>query len=270
MARELLNFIPSWIVISFFCIVLMGISLFVYHVVRRKFNHLIDANNNGPLTVFIGIISANYAFLLGFVIVTLWHANSEAEKETSMESYELRSIMNNSTGVESIKVEIREAVGRYARAVVYDEWPLMRVGEASPKMHEVRQQLFKILAGYTPKNKQEEIFLTSIVSKLNTLITKRAARLEFIKSSLSNHLRFILIAGAIFLVILISFIKSDKPQIQIFSVAAVSTIIGFNLGLAFCMDYPFSGDLSVRPDAFKIESLQDFFENEASKASDSS
>lgn len=262
MTRELLNLLPSWSVISIFCIGLASLSISLYFIIRTKFSHSVDSSNNSPLTVLIGILSANYAFLLGFVIVTLWQAHSQAEKETSMESYELRSIMNNSTGVEPIKQKIKEAVGDYAKAVVYDEWPLMRIGEASPKIHQVRQELFKILASYTPKNKQEEIFLAAIVSKLNTLITKRAGRLEFTKSSLSNHLRFILIAGAIFLVVLISFLKSEKTLLHLFSITIVSVLVGFNLGLAFCLDYPFSGDISIRTDAFKIESLRGFFEND--------
>ncbi len=260
MSRELLNYLPSWLYIALFCGGLTVISITVYFVLRRYFKHIIDSYNNPYLTTLISIISANYAFLLGFVIVTLWQANSQAHKETSKESYELRSIMNNSTGIKPIKEEIRQAVGNYARAIVYDEWPLMRVGKASPKIHHVRQVLFELLSSYTPRNKQEEIFLATIVSKLNMLISKRAARLEFTKSSLSNHLRFILILGAIFLVTLIAILENRNKEVHLFSMTVVSIVIGFNLGLAFCLEYPFSGDMAVKTDAFKIESLGGFFE----------
>lgn len=265
MSRELLNYLPSWLYIAIFCVGLTVISITAYFLLRRYCKHIVDSYNNPYLTTLIGIISANYAFLLGFVIVTLWQANSQAHKETSKESYELRSIMNNSTGLKPIKEEIRQAVGNYTRAVVNDEWPLMRLGKASPKIHHVRQVLFELLASYSPKNKQEEIFLSTIVTKLNVVISKRAARLEFTRSTLSNHLRFILILGAIFLVTLIALLESKNKHVHLLSMTVGSVLIGFNLGLAFCLEYPFSGDMAVKPDAFKIESLRGFFEADAIK-----
>ena len=68
--------------------------------------------------------------------------------------------------------------------------------------------------------------------------------------------------GAVFLVSLIAILESKNKHVHLFSMIIVSVVIGFNLGLAFCMEYPFSGDMAVTPDAFKIESLQGFFEGQ--------
>lgn len=258
-SREMLNANASFLLIGYVCVGLILLSLVFYFVSRRFFLKYIHVENNSYLTSLISVVSANYAFLVGFVIVSLWQTSNNARNEVTQEAYQLRFILNDATALKPIAEDVREIVGTYVKTVVDEEWALMAKGLESPKVLPIIRELFDLLQSYNPTNEIEKTFYREIVSKANILIEKRAQRLVHLDTALSDQLRFILIVGAIYILAMMAFMYSKSWQMHLLTMAVVSCVIGFNVGFALCLDYPFSGDIAVSSKPYKLGILNQFF-----------
>lgn len=258
-SRELLNANASFLLIFYVCLGLVLLSFILYFVARRFFSKYIHVENNSYLTSLISVVSANYAFLVGFVIVSLWQTSNNARDEVTGEAYQLRFILNDATALKPIEEDIRKVVGQYVKTVVEEEWSLMSIGHESPKVLPTIRELFGLLQSYNPTSEIEKTFYREIVSKANILIEKRAQRLGHLETALSDPLRFILIVGAIYILAMMAFMYSKSWQMHLLTMAVVSCVIGFNVGFAFCLDYPFSGDLAVSSRPYTLGILSQFF-----------
>ncbi len=258
--RELLNANSSFLLIFFVCLGLILLSCILYYLARRFFSKDIHAENSSYLTSLVSVVSANYAFLLGFVIVSLWQTSNNASNEVTQESYQLRFILNDITAIKPIEEDVRKIVGKYVRTVVDEEWSLMRIGLESPKVLPILRELFKVIQSYNPQTETEKTFYREIVSKINILIEKRAQRLIHLDSNLSDQLRFILIVGAFYILAMMAFMHSKSWKMHLLAMSVVSCVIGFNMGFALCLDYPFSGDIAVNSQPYKMGILSQFFE----------
>ncbi len=219
-------------------------------MVRNFFPNLLSKENTSFLTSLIGIISANYGFLLGFVIVILWQTFNSAKLFTSLEAYNFRLMWHDCAVLKSISHEVRDLIGQYVTTIIHEEWPLMKVGLESSKISQIIDNFFKVLQSYVPQNEVEKNFYKEIVTQLNAVVQNRAQRLEYTQSILSGPLRFIIIVGALLLVFLLSLLENKGRRLHLFATIMVSSVIAFNVGLALTMDYPFSGDISISSKPF--------------------
>lgn len=258
MQQYLLNLMPTSMFIALVCCVLIITGLAIHALIDKGLKNFKKRDNNGFLISVASIVSASYAFLLGFVIVSLWQTNKEAEHVTDFESYQLRFILNDCPALKSVEGEIRKGIRDYVSTVVNEEWDLMRVSQSSEAVMPIIRKMLDTLKQYEPKTEVERTFYKEIVTKANKLIEYRARRLELSKSSLIDQLRFMMIMGALFILSIVALIESESKSIHRLGIVVISCVIGFNLGLAFCIDYPFSGDIAVKSYPFKHEELAEF------------
>ena len=75
--------------------------------------------------------------ILAFIVVSMYQVNQHAQKAILKETAILVSILNTSEALDNAD-EIREAVHRYTKAVIQEEWPLMRSGNSNQIWNQVR------------------------------------------------------------------------------------------------------------------------------------
>lgn len=257
--RTLINYLPVWLFVIFIMIFLMGLTAVIFWVVKRYFGNLIKQQSSDILGIFIGVISTNYGFLVGFVIIILWQAFNQAIVTVSNEANNLSIILYDSIALpKNLQAEIREAVGNYIHIVRKEEWELMKWGEASENARLGIVKIFEILQSYTPGTETEKSFYNQIINNLNTVLEHRRLRIEKIDSYLPNTLRFALILGTLVVAFFVSLIETKNQRVHLIVTLIVTGIMSFNIALALSLDYPFSGYISVDSTAYTTGILAQF------------
>lgn len=222
---------------------------------QKYFYSFISYENNRFVGYCVGSISANYGFILGFIIVTLWRELYDLKSLVVQEAEYVSLIFYNSSAFpNNIQDEIINEISQYIRIMIQDEWPLMRYGKVSPKVIPLFSKLFHTIQSYTPNTQVESAFYNQFINNLNKVIEFRRKRLEYLDSSLSDIIRFMLIFGAVVILSLISLLYAGSNKIKILSLTLVSCMLSLNLSLALLLDYPFSSIPGDDSDLFAVNS----------------
>jgi hypothetical protein len=255
MHRYLLNNLSnSEFIILTTCLVLI-VAFTLTYVLKKYFSHFMSYENNRFVGFFVASISANYGFILGFIIVTLWRELYEVKSYVLQEAESLSLLVYNASAFPStIQNEIINEVTNYIKIVTEEEWPLMRFGNVSPKTVPIFTNLFHIIQSYTPETSVEISFYNQSINNLNRLIEFRRKRLEYLDSSLSDILRFILIFGVVVILSLIALLDTKSKTLKFFTLTLASIMLSLNLSLALLLDYPFAEIEGETEDLFAVSS----------------
>jgi hypothetical protein len=155
---------------------------------------------------------------------------------------------------------VRLAVGTYARAVVYDEWPRMHdSGTDSPLAVRGLDGISAALRTVNPTSRGEAAFYDDAVSQLNASVTARADRLEKAAGGLPRDLVELILFSSFVIVAYAVFVGSPNFWFHVLGPAAIATVVAVSLVVLLDLAYPFSGILSISSDHFKTGDLAQFF-----------
>jgi len=222
-------------------------------LVRRFFSaHTFKLHNDiaDPLFTTLGTI---YAVMLAFTMVVTWQSFDISSKNTSREANYLADLYRDSTPLPAaFKSEIKTDLKGYVSAIITDEWPIMSTMKGrSLKVQAEQQKLWDLYAGFQPKNETQKIFFTESVAKFNEACELRRQRLLDASTGLNGILYFILIAGGLVTIAFTLFFGTENFGPQLLMTSMLATLIGLTLFTIMSLDYPFTGDISIKPDVFK-------------------
>jgi hypothetical protein len=141
--RGLLNSVPTpWLLVA-----AVGISLAVVILAVLLVRRLVPETREGfhaeISAPMIGAVAALFGLFLAFVIIIAYQNFLSAGTNLSRETDSLSSIVRDSASFpEPGGNNVRVAVGTYAKAVVNDEWSLMRDGKQSPSAKKALNDIF--------------------------------------------------------------------------------------------------------------------------------
>lgn len=204
----------------------------------------------------LSVIGTLYAVLLGFVVVDAMQHVQDLRVLTEKEASGVANIYLLVQGFhEPERTKIRGLCTDYARAVVDKEWDDMQRGTYSPEAFAAAWALWKEITVYTPKSDTEQNVHQQIVSEICGMTESHRTRLVAARHGVAPVLWVVLIVGGIFTVMFTYFFGVESVKAQIIMTAVVSLTLALNVFLVYIFGNPFSGDLSVHPDAFKLDLL---------------
>ena len=224
-------------------------------VVRKLFSsHTFKLHNDiaDPLFTTLGTI---YAVMLAFTLVVTWQSFDASSKNTAREANYLADLYRDSTPLPAaFKGELKTDLKKYVSAIITDEWAIMSSGNGrSPKVQAEQQKLWNLYAGFQPRNETQKIFFTESVKKFNEACEMRRQRLFDASTGLNGILYFMLIAGGLVTISFTLFFGTENFGPQLLMTSLLATLIGLTLFTIISLDYPFTGDVSIKPDVFKTE-----------------
>lgn len=248
----LLYHIPSLVL----CIIIVGASLAasVYGVLfmRRAVGHQKLKTHNDIAGAIFSALAMACTVLMAFVVVVVWQGYDRAAMNVETEANCLMDLRRDSYGLgEGFSRNVYDLTDEYAKAVIEDEWKKMARGLPSERVSEAAKKLFALYTYYTPRTDTDMVFFEESVKKLNQMLELRRARLVDSRSGIHPIMWFVLMAGSASTIVFAFFFGSDNLRSQIIMTSLLSVVIGLILFMILVFDFPFTGDTSVGPDAFK-------------------
>jgi hypothetical protein len=212
--------------------------------VRRRHNDVA-----GFIYAVLGVV---YAVLLGLMVVAVWEEWNAAAKTVDAEAGSLAEVFWIADEMPEPKGQrIQELVLSYAKVVIHKEWPLMRQGKASPKAWDLLNEIRAELQSFDPSTPAQQTVYEQGFERMHDLAEARRDRLLEAKQGLPSILWVVLIAGGIIVVGFTYLFGLDSTMIHLLMVAALAAIISLVLFTVAALDFPFKGDITIGPDAFK-------------------
>lgn len=221
------------------------VRLFVPHA-RLKIHNDVA----GPIFATLGVV---YAVLLAFIVVITWQNFDRSKTNVQSEANCLMDLYRDSEALsQNFKEAVRPLLREYGAVVINEEWPAMAKGGSSPYIVEIEKRIWKIYGEYLIENKTDFIFLQESVRKLNELGEYRDLRIMDSKTGVHPILWLVLIAGGVATITFTSFFGTENMKAQIIMTVLLSVIIALILFTIFVLDFPFTGDITISPEPFKL------------------
>lgn len=253
LVQTLLYYVPTpmlglAIVASYVVLSIVGLYIIRKFIPAQKFKLHNDIAD--PLFTTLGTI---YAVILAFMVIITWQSFDGSNKNAAREANYLADLYRDSTPLPpAFRNELRTDLKNYVSAVITDEWPVMSRGEKrSLKVEAVQQKIWDIYSGFQPNGETEKIFFAESVKKLNEACELRRQRLLDAGTGLNPILYFTLIAGGLVTIAFALFFGSENFVPQLLMTSMLAALIGLTLFTIMSLDFPFTGDICIKPDVFR-------------------
>ena len=245
--------VPDVIIATLFVVASVGLSLagllLFHHFVSDDF----IARNRAAAADNFTMVSLLYAIIVGSLVASGWLRFGEAEQNATREANVAGTLIRFADGMpEPTRTELIDALVDYSRVVVEVEWPQMGRGEEIALENEPFERLWAVALPFEPREPREETLHAGIVEYLGLLDEERRLRVVNAQASLSIPLWILfLVGGGVSIFYTYLFSDARNSRFQALLVALLSGLFGFVLYLLFALQFPYSGDLSVPPEAFR-------------------
>jgi hypothetical protein len=191
--------------------------------------------------------------LLGLVVVATWEQFQTAGNTANREADELAE--PEELGHRLPQTEghrLQELARSYARVVVDDEWPLVARGESSPRARALIDEIRLTVQNMNPETDVELVLYEQGLERVHDLADARKDRLVEAREGIPVILWVVLVVGAIVTVGFTYLFGMDSTTTHTLMVAALALVIGLVLFTIGSLEYPFSGDVRLSPEAFEL------------------
>ena len=219
---------------------------------RRIVSHEKLRLHNEVAGFLFGTIGQIYAVLLAFTVILVWQdftaAGAKAQKEASV----LGSIYRDAVALrQPASDQFRQLLREYGQQIVLDEWPAMARGGESASTQKAQENIWAMTTAFEPQSRREEIFFNQAVERFNQVCELRRERLNSSRDSISGIVWFVLMVGGFITTYFPFLFGVEDRRIQIIIVSGLTITIGLILFTIFEFQYPYTGTLSISPDAFR-------------------
>jgi hypothetical protein len=237
-------------------IILLAVSLavagtaFVHNRVPLKLRD----SHTVPLGLINGGLTGMFAIAVGLTAFLVLGEYSDAQVALQSEAGDIEEIYRLAeTLPEPKREQIQGLATSYARAVVDEEWPLMREDRTSPRADALSEELrSSIQEGYRTTTGAEQDLLGDTLDVMDELDEDREARLLAVHQRLPSILWIGLVVLAIAIIGFSSLVGMENRRIHLLTVGVLATgitLIMFTIGV---LDRPFSTDFRVQPYPFDV------------------
>ena len=220
---------------------------------RWLWPHPMLKENNEFVGFTYAVYGLVYGVILGFTIVTSWTRFEEADKIVMRETTVLSELWRDAQGLPmDICREIHKDLLAYVGSVIDQEW--LEMGEFD-RPHPETQRIYEHLWSHSyvvvPATTCQEIFLAEYLSRINELSVERRLRLLHAHADIHLILWVVLLVGAIPTVTYTLLFATKHSWVHIVISSFLTALIVLCLLVTYSLQYPFTGTVSIRPDAFK-------------------
>jgi hypothetical protein len=242
-------------ILQFLVFIVGSVALALFGVVhvRRRVPLEVQMEQNEVAGFFIAVLGVVYGVLLAFAVILVWEQFEDAKTIAETEANELGDIYHLANGLpEPVRVQVQTSALAYANVVIEEEWPMMRRGSESPAAWRQLSELWTPALQFAPSTPREQAIYAEVLQRLDQLNDARRMRLLASRSGVPHLIWGILIGGGVVTVLFTYFFGLKNMRAQMAMTAMYVAAIGFVLFLVAAIDNPFSGTVSIKPEALEL------------------
>ena len=198
------------------------------------------------------VLGTTYAVLLAFVAVIVWGDYQTAESTMESEANELAGIYFLANRFsDSDREQVHDLARSYARTVVEEEWPLMEQGKTSSRASSLLSELRLSLQNLDIRTDADLILYDQGLTRMHDLANARRLWLVAVTEGLPTILWTVLLGGGMVTVCSTYLFGLKNKWVHALMVAALTLVICGILLTIGLFEYPFAGQVRVKPTAFE-------------------
>jgi uncharacterized membrane protein len=243
------NLVPGLFAISLFVLISVAGFVLVHHWVPTE----LRKQHNDVAGFIYAVLGIAYAVLLGLVVVAAWEQFQTARDTAEREADELAELFWLGHRLPPAEGhQLQELTRSYARVVVDEEWPLMARGESSPRAWALIDEIRLTVQNMNPHTEAEQVLYDQGLERVHDLADARRDRLVEAREGIPVILWVVLVVGAIVTIGFTYLFGMNSTTTHTLMIALLAFVIGLVLFSIGSLEYPFSGDVRLGPDAFKL------------------
>lgn len=233
-------------VVGGFTIISVALARVVHRFVARDI-----LREHNDLTGFtFAVVGVIYAVLLGFIAIGVWERFSAAEEHTFTEAQALVTVYRDA-GAFAESAPIRKDVRAYTRDIVEKAWPAMRSATDSAVNDVEAECVARRIGALRPKDARESNLHSQMLAAIDVSFAAREQRLTENATGLNGIMWTIVILGGFITVAFTYLFEFKASAMQTAMIGTLALLIGLVIFLTMSLDFPFRGNVSVRPEAFE-------------------
>ena len=247
-----MNSMPERLLVVFFSILVVLVGAYL---LRRRVEYPVLAENNEFAGFMYSMIGLVYGIYLAFTIIAVWEQFTSAGEVAVSEATHLSALWRDA---QTMRPEDRAAIQQqllvYAESVVADEWPSMaRSHAASARTSGIYEDLWRryYTVQLDSENPVQVAFFQEAIGRLNDMSMLRRRRLLAADSQLPPLMWILLLVGAAVTILFTFLFGTRHAWTQYLVTGVVTGLVAFSILLVDAMQYPFSGDVSIRPEPYE-------------------
>lgn len=235
-------------------------------LVRRWSPKTLRENNEftGFTYAFVGLV---YGVYLAFTVVIVWEHFESAENTATSEATRLSELWRDASALPGGNV-IQNDLYDYTRSVIHDDWPSMaeehRPSDVTSRKYESLWRSYYAVR-LAPSDAAQAAFFRESLVQLNELGRERRMRVHSGAADIPPMMWGLLIVGGIGMISFTYLIGTSSAWVQMVVTAFLAGMLAWAVLIVFALADPYSGDVSVKPDAFE-NVLQSFDAERAAAA----
>jgi hypothetical protein len=233
-------------------------------ILVRRFVALERLQTNNEVAGFkFAVVGVLYAVLLAFAVIVVWEKFNDADSEVAVEAgaavtiYRLAEGMGGAPGA-----ALHQAITAYLESAIADDWPAMADGVESSATNAALNAVYADLLRFQPADDRARVMMAEVLYQLDQLTQARRARLALASGIVPGILWAVLFLGAALTIGFTFFFGTENLRAQALMTGALALLIFAGLLIIVAIDRPFSGTVTVRPEALAA-ALTDFGEGRA-------
>ena len=243
---------PLPLAILFVLIITVAISFLSLSYVKKKFPHEYLKENHEVTGYMFNAFSIMFSVLVSFVVYINWSDYNQAQQNIYEEINSQSNIFHIAAGFpDSIRKDIQQSLLDYSKAVCYDEWNEMIIGQRSQKVNIAYNKLWDIFLRMDVNSFSHKTLYEQGMSELNRLSDSRRQRYLYMENTIPGFVWFVLLISAGMSIGFTHFfgMKKKIPHfILVITFTSVTTLILF---LIYVLDHPYMAEYMITPEPFR-------------------
>lgn len=250
MEKYLVVHVPNIVLAIASLVVAAALSTGGLLLVRRNVALSTLELHNDVAGFIIAVIGVLYSVVLGFLVVFVWEQYDTAKALADHEAVLVQALYRDAGAYKDHGADLRESIRQYADSVANQEWNTMAKHQhEDPRTEDALNRLWVSFHAVAPQSPVEQAYYAESLKRLGDIVDARRQRLFTSGVAIPGPLWTTLLAGGVITIGFTYFFGVANIRAHALMVIALSAIIGLALFLVLSLDFPFSGDIRVRPSA---------------------
>lgn len=235
--------LPLWLATIVVLGTALGVGLGSSFGLRRLFRLHTSDDDMETAVSLMQVVAAYIGILIAFAGVQVWQDFSDAENAVHKEAAAASQLYRDMSTYGPQTVDARRELRAYVDSIVTDEWPLLSLGQASPRTEVRLYELFAAVGKIRPVDSRDSTIFTEMFSNLNDLVALRRDRLIHSESGMPIILWVVGLFGSVLIVGYTATFRSSR--VNMLMIAGISLALGLVFLFILVVDRPFLGEFSV-------------------------